>query len=135
MPLRKPDGRRSRASMTRGVMALAATIGVVACSGGAKPPAAPQPDTAATLHRFIRGAETTTVRMPGRSGRPATGPEALANWKPDILPADSGGECILQRVPSTNATIVTAHFPSLRETHTGLTLTFDSAGKLIRFAE
>jgi hypothetical protein len=85
--------------------------------------------------RVRTASETTMVMMAPTMERPTGGPAALASWKPDILPVDSGGECNLTRTSGSGATTVSALFPSMKDARTSIHLSFDSAGRLIRFSE
>ncbi len=108
----------------------ATLIIAVACAGRTNP--TPRDSS---LVRVRSVSETTTVSMIETLERPARGPTALASWKPDVPPVDSGGECNLTRTSGSGATTVSALFPSMKDARTGIHLSFDSAGRLIRFSE
>lgn len=67
------------------------------------------------------------------SFRPARGDSAIRAFVPDVAPVDSGGECNVSKPFGSSVTFVTAYFPSLDSARTNVGLTFDSAGKLVRF--
>jgi hypothetical protein len=107
-------------------------MATIACASHTSP--TPVPDSGA--FRVQTGVETTLVRMiPVGTINPRSGAEALAQWKADVPAVDSGGECELSRSSGSGATFVRAMFPSARESRTTIALSFDSAGRLIRFSE
>jgi hypothetical protein len=71
----------------------------------------------------------------GESFSPRSGEAAILAFVPDVAPLDSGGECSVIRTGGSGATIVSASFPKRIGAHTSATITFDSAGHLIRFSE
>ena len=62
------------------------------------------------------------------------GDSALNAFVLAVAPVESGGECRLTR-PTPKVTTIAAHFPSYDSSQTRLTITFDSAGHLVRFIE
>jgi hypothetical protein len=103
--------------------ALAAAIGQLACRSAA-PPAAPAPGQPRDL--FVSTGESFTAR---------NGAAALRDFKPELAPVDSGGECVVGRTGGSGATVVQAYFPSRAAVRTQMTITFDSAGRLVRVSD
>jgi hypothetical protein len=71
----------------------------------------------------------------GETFYPARGDSALRAFVPDVQPVEAGGECRLIRTGGSGATITTAYFPSVDSARTVVSLTFDSAGHLVRFSD
>lgn len=103
---------------------LAAVVGLaLACRSATQtPPPSPTP--------MVRVAVTR-----GESFSPSSGDSAIRAFVPEIAPTDSGGECRLFRTRGNGATFVTAYFPSFDSARTTISVTFDSAGHLVRFAD
>lgn len=96
-----------------------------------EPAASPAPVASAPASQpMIR----TRVSM-GDPFTPRTDEASLNAFVPDVAPVDSGGECSVYRTGGSGATIVTAYFPKRAGAHTSTSITFDSAGHLIRFSE
>jgi hypothetical protein len=66
---------------------------------------------------------------------PLRGDAALRAFVPDVAADLSKGECNLMRTGGSGATIVLAYFPTRAALQTQMTLSFDSAGHLVRFNE
>jgi hypothetical protein len=75
------------------------------------------------------------TRTVSESFTPRTDAAALRAFVPDVAPVDSGGECSVTRTGGSGATVVSAAFPTRAASHTTSTITFDSAGHLVRFSE
>jgi hypothetical protein len=104
---------------------------LLACRSGTRTDvesAAPSSSSPATPVPMMR------VRM-GDSFSPATGDSALRAFVPEVQPFDSAGECRVVRTSGSGATIVSAYFPSFDAPRTAVSLTFDSAGHLVRFSD
>ncbi len=71
----------------------------------------------------------------GEHFTPRSDAAALRAFIPDIAAADSGGECSVIRTGGSGATIVNATFPSRAASRMSVTISFDSAGHLIRYSE
>jgi hypothetical protein len=67
---------------------------------------------------------------------PDVGPAAVKAFIPDVAAFESGGECAMHKLPgSSSATITTAYFPSRAAPQMTVSITFDSAGHLVQYAE
>jgi hypothetical protein len=66
---------------------------------------------------------------------PKRGDAAFAAFKPSLPAEEKGGECALARTTGNGATIVTAGFPAHKNPRLAITMTFDSVGHLMRYAE
>ncbi|HEU4995477.1 MAG TPA: hypothetical protein VFT29_11695 [Gemmatimonadaceae bacterium] len=75
------------------------------------------------------------VRMVSEPIVTQTDDAAVRAFTPDVQPVDSAGECRLFRTGGSGATTTTAYFPSFDSARTSVTLTFDSAGHLVRFSD
>ena len=71
----------------------------------------------------------------GETFRPLTDDESIRKFVPDVALVETGGECTLFRTGGSGATITTAFFPTRKEVVTQISITFDSAGHLVRYAE
>ena len=116
------------------LLIVSATCGALfACASGpgasAAAPATSQPTPGATPVLRIRV-------NPGESFSPETGPAAVKAFVPEIAATDSGGECRMVKGPgSSNVTIAAASFPNRATSKMNVSLTFDSAGHLVRYSE
>ena len=61
--------------------------------------------------------------------------EKLKAFIAEVSPQETGGECNVTRTTGSGATIVTAYYPARVGAQTQVTVTFDSAGHLIRYSE
>ena len=122
--------RRLRCSRVA-LFTAAAVVAACASSGSAAP-----------------GHQPTTVTAPGVPGTGAVrvsysdafSPErssaAVRAFIPDVPAADSGGECATFKVGGlSTAMITTAYFPNRAASKMNVSLTFDSAGHLVRYSE
>jgi hypothetical protein len=118
-------------------IAVGLSIVLPACSPSAPPVASPpSPAPASTNAVSIqRGDSVLLMRVVGDAFTPKTGEAALRAFVPDVAPVDSGGECAVARTTGSGATTVTAGFPARIASQTSATMTFDSAGHLVRFSE
>lgn len=98
---------------------LGATVGQIACRSAA--PAAGQP-----RDLFVSTGESFTAR---------NGAVAFHDFKPELAPVDSSGECIVGHTGGSGATIVQIYFPSRAAVRTQMTITFDSSGRLVRVSD
>lgn len=114
----------------RSATAILGSVMLVACSTHAPAPEPAAAPASSASQPMIR----TRVAI-GESFSPKSGEAALLAFVPDVAPLDSGGECSVMRTGGSGATIVTASFPKRIGAHTSATITFDSAGHLIRFSE
>jgi hypothetical protein len=71
----------------------------------------------------------------GDSFSPQSGDAAIQAFQPEIAAVDSGGECVVTRTSGSGAMTVTAYFPSRRGPQNQMSVTFDSAGRVVRFAD
>ena len=71
----------------------------------------------------------------GVSFSPKRGAAALQAFVPDVAADTTTGECSLTRTSGSGATIVIAYFPARARPQTQMSLSFDSAGHLVRFGE
>jgi len=71
----------------------------------------------------------------GESFTPRNDTESIRTFKADVAPVDEGGECSVTRTSGSGATMVSVGFPQRKNAQTTMTIMFDSAGHLIRFAE
>jgi hypothetical protein len=127
------------------IVSVLLAAGVAACASGSRTSASPaQPTTSgqpATVTTRRGGVDSTrdvfvqTRVSVGDSFSPQRGDAALKAFRPDVSADLTGGECNLLRTGGSGATIVTAYFPSRPAVKTQMTLSFDSAGHLIRFNE
>jgi hypothetical protein len=76
----------------------------------------------------------TVVRL-GETFSPRTGEEAIRAFVPDVAPVETAGECTLLRTRAAGATVATAYYPTRSAAVAQVSLTFDSAGHLIRYSE
>lgn len=106
-----------------GVSAIA-----VACRASSPPPAAPAP--ASGSGPLVR----TSVRI-GETFIPKTGDSAVRAFVPDVPAEETGGECSLLHTGGSGATIVIAYYPSRARPRMQVTVTFDSARRLVRYSE
>lgn len=99
----------------------------IACSSPKVAPPAPAPSPEPRLR---------TTMVVGDVYRPESGDSALAAWTPDTPPFDSGGVCNVAKPFGPGVTVVTATFPLNDSTaRTSLSITFDSAGHVVRFSD
>jgi hypothetical protein len=116
------------------VRAVIAVLALAACQSSAPPPASGPTPTAAAA-----GAPPTASRQDRIVAvgpfRPKRGDAALAAFVPDVAANESGGECNVQRTAGSGATIVSAAFPNRAAAAMTVTITFDSAGRLVRYSE
>jgi hypothetical protein len=80
------------------------------------------------------GVQRTTIAI-GDSFSPKSDAAAIAAFVLDLAPVDTGGECSVIRTSGSGATIVMASFPRRANSHTQVSLSFDSAGHLVRFSD
>jgi hypothetical protein len=66
---------------------------------------------------------------------PKRGAAALQAFVPDVAADITTGECNLTRTSGSGATVVIAYFPARSRPQTQMSLSFDSAGHLVRFGE
>jgi len=71
----------------------------------------------------------------GVSFSPKRGDAALKAFLPDVAADITAGECNLMRTGGSGATIVIAYFPTRTHAQTQMSMSFDSAGHLVRFNE
>jgi hypothetical protein len=69
------------------------------------------------------------------SFRPESGPAALKAFVADVSPEEKGGECQFNRTSGSGATVVTAFYPARVGSQSQVSVTFDSAGHLMRYSE
>ena len=115
--------------MRRFAVLFAAALALASCRTTAPSPAAAPVASASasgTAGGFIRISE---------SYRPETGPAALKAFVADVSAKEDGGECQVARTSGSGATTVSASYPTRVGSQLQVTVTFDSAGHLIRYAE
>ncbi len=110
-------------------------VAIVACSSGQPATSIPVPQPAPGQ----RGPndvliQTRRVDVTG-SFSPRSDQASIDAYVPDIAPFDSGGECNVLRTGGNGATIVSAQYPDRLHARTSVTMTFDSAGHMVRFNE
>jgi hypothetical protein len=76
----------------------------------------------------------TSVRA-GETFIPRTGDEAIRAFVPDVSGEETGGECTFVRTGGSGATVATAYYPSRLMARLQVSVTFDSAGRLVRYSE
>jgi hypothetical protein len=115
------------------LVSLAGVAVMVACSSRPSQP----PETTPAPANTSTGTATPIARrvLLSDSFSPRSGDAAIRAFVPDVAPVDSGGECMLTRTGGSGATIVSAAFPTRTSAHTRATITFDSAGHLVRYSE
>lgn len=101
------------------------------CASSSGAPASPSP----TLVPGSAPATSTVVMRRVETFIPATGDAALQAFVPDVAPTETGGECSIQRTGGSGATIASIGFPTRRAAETSISISFDSAGHLIRYSE
>jgi hypothetical protein len=112
-------------------MLAAGALAVSACRSAASLPSrAPGP----VVRDTVRDVMVRTRVSVGDSFSPQTGAAAIRAFVPEVAPVDSGGECMLLRTGGSGATIVTAFFPKRTSVQTQVNITFDSSGRLVRYA-
>ena len=123
------NARRVNAPILVALWALAACA-----SRSPSPSAGASPSAAASS--APTGAATLRVRVvAGDRFSPEVGSAAVKAFIPDVAASDSGGECALHRMGNSNATIATASFPARVAALMSASITFDSAGHVVRYAE
>jgi len=123
------------------VFSAALVVAAMACGATQTPQSgtsSPVPET----RRSAAPARADSVRdlfMPvtgvGVSFSPSRGAAALRAFVPDVMADITTGECNLTRTSGSGATIVIAYFPARARPQTQMSLSFDSAGHLVRFSE
>jgi hypothetical protein len=108
--------------------AFGAVVGQLAChSAASSSSSSPAPATASQPRELlVSTGETFTAR---------NGAAALHDFKPELSPVDSGGECVVGHTTGSGATVVQVYFPSRTAVRTQITITFDSVGRLVRVSD
>jgi hypothetical protein len=78
---------------------------------------------------MIRGVTSSESFVPGMS------PQALKAFVAEVPPDEKGGECTLTRTRGNGALTATAFYPTRTASATQVTITFDSAGHVVRYSE
>jgi len=113
--------RRGTACLT-----LAAALGQLACHSSSAPSSSPPAPAPQARDVLISIGESFSARG---------GAAALRDFTPELAPVDSGGECVVGRTSGSGATVVQAYFPSRTAVRTQMSITFDSAGRLVRVSD
>jgi len=66
---------------------------------------------------------------------PRSGDAAIQAFVPEVAPVDSGGECLVTRTAGSGAMTVGGFFPRRSASQTTMSVTFDSAGHVVRFSD
>jgi YD repeat-containing protein len=106
--------------------ALAAALGQAGCRSSAAPSSSPSAPAPQARDVLVSVGESFSAR---------SGAAALRDFTPELAPVDSGGECVVSRTSGSGATVVNAYFPSRTAVRTQMTITFDSAGRLVRISD
>ena len=110
---------------------LLATFAALAACASSSPPPAPAPAAAAT-----EGTRTEVRRIAiSDSFTPRTDKASIDAFRAEVAPEESGGECSIMRTGGNGATIATAFFPARIGKPTSMSITFDSAGHVVRFTD
>jgi hypothetical protein len=114
---------------------LAILVGSASCHQAA--PASPAPQAGAST-TSAPGAPTAQrdvfIRMTD-SFSPQRGEAALGAFVPEVSADETGGECIVDRMMGSSVTMVSAFYPARTTSRLQITITFDSVGHLVRYAE
>lgn len=111
---------------------LSIAAGQIACQSASPSPSVPAPRRSLT---DSGGQPRNLFVSVGESFSPRTGAVALHDFRPDVAPVDSGGECVVGRTPGSSATVVQVYFPSRAAVKSQMSITFDSSGRLVRVSD
>lgn len=64
---------------------------------------------------------------------PKTDAASIAAFSFEVAPVDTGGECYVTKTGGNGATMVMASYPGRTSPRTTMSITFDSAGHVVRF--
>lgn len=116
--------------MKRAARCIAALVAIGCARASAAPATQPTQATAAQSDSGarvrVRAAETF---LAARSAVP------LKDFSPLVAADESGGECVVMRTGGSGATTVTAYYPSRPTANMLVSVTFDSGGRAVRYAE
>ncbi|MGH9887627.1 MAG: hypothetical protein ACREBE_19005 [bacterium] len=124
--------------MRRAVLAAVAALALVSCKSSAPSTVAPVATQAPASSAPVSGTGVRVTDVFVRAGdsfRPERGPAALKAFVPEVSAQEKGGECQVTRTAGSGATIVIAYYPARVGVQSQLSVTFDSAGHLIRYSE
>jgi len=113
---------------------IAAALALASCKTAAPSRAATAPTQAPVASPPASATASVAVAVSG-SFSPQRGPAAFREFVADVPAQENGGECQVTRTGGSGATIATASYPARVAWQLQLTLTFDSTGHLIRYAE
>ncbi len=113
---------------------------VLACAKASTTPApVVTASTVTTTERSAMPSPSGTIMMRGvtssESFIPGTSAQALKDFVAEVKPNEDGGECSLNRTIGNGALIATAFYPKRATSTTQVTITFDSAGHVVRYSE
>ena len=121
--------------MSRSVIRILASVSVLACITPAAHASAQAPTSTSTSPVVPPGQTQMRVVRTGETFRPLTDEESIRKFVTDVAVVETEGECTLIRTGGSGATITTAFFPSRKAVVTQISITFDSAGHLVRYSE
>lgn len=107
------------------LVTLGLAAGQLACHSGASAATSTTP-AGQPRDLFVSTGDAFTAR---------NGAAALRDFKPELAPFDSGGECIVGRTGGSGATVVSVSFPKRSAVRTRMSITFDSSGRLVRVSD
>jgi len=116
-------------------LACVALAGAIACHASAPATPASAAAPAATPSGVPRDILVRTSVRAGETFIPRTGDDAIRAFVPDVSGEQSGGECSFVRTGGSGATVATAYYPSRLMAQLQVSVTFDSAGRLVRYSE
>lgn len=113
---------------------LLLSVCAAACGGGNTPSTSPSPQT--TPVPPPNGARDVLIQMrTSETFSPRSGVAALHDFVPEAPAVDDEGECTLSRTAGSGATTVYAYYPKRVGSRMSISITFDSAGHLVRYSE
>ncbi len=110
-------------------------IVATACRSASAPASSPPTTTPAPSTTTEPITRDVFVRATTDMFSPKRGDEAIRSFTPEVSAAEVGGECRLTRTSSSGATMVTAGYPDIAKSNLTLSITFDSAGHVVRYSE